>query len=174
MMNYVVECKRCGNHVSVEIPIVVMEGSPLHSRFCYPKNGDTWECPECGEIYDGSISLEILVSVYSTPETRRMIVTQETKQEELESGQAMMLWHMTSDVPMAVHDARVYFESKYGLKPNVVILAEEDAIVDDEDGKKVTLEVIEGLLVATAKWVGKSSAFIGLMDGTGDAWSATV
>ena len=178
---YLIECKNCGEHLLIAHPIYAMAGSPLHTRFIYPAEGYTWECPRCGIMYEhNSRSLEIIGSFFNGSydiHYRRPIVTEEEvtqNQEDLQSGKVMMLWHMSSDVPMAVHDARVYFESKYGLRPNVVILAEDDALVEDEDGKKVRLEVIEGLLVATAPWVGKSSAFIGLMDGTSDAWGATV
>ena len=89
--------------------------------------------------------------------------------DDLNNG-ALMLWLMKhEDLQESVEAGREYFESKYGLRPNVCIINPADAVVTPDD----TMYAIGDMLVATASWCLKGHALIGLASSADSGWGVS-
>lgn len=87
--------------------------------------------------------------------------------ESLEDGEALMMWLVDKKkFQQSVERGITYFESKYGLKPNIIIAHPDDVILKDG----TILENINGLIVATTKACLTSHALIGIVAGADSVW----
>ena len=95
----------------------------------------------------------------------------EIKLEELTTGESLMMWlNDKKKLRDNIDDGIEYFESKYGLKPNVCIIHPDDA----EINKTSEVEVIKDLLVATTPWCLKGHCLIGIISSTDSVWGVSI
>lgn len=81
--------------------------------------------------------------------------------------EALMMWVSKQKKLMDRIDEGVkYFESKYGLSPNVCIVNPDDAQI----GIGETLESSGDLFIATAKWCLKGHCLIGIITSKDSVW----
>jgi hypothetical protein len=78
--------------------------------------------------------------------------------ERIEQG-ALMMWSGPEKMMDKVAQARVRFQSKFGLEPNIVITNPVDANVDGN-----TLMTVMGIPVYTATFVAPGHIYIGYLE----------
>jgi len=74
-------------------------------------------------------------------------------------GGALMMWANVKPLVERVSEASVYFQSKFGLAPNIVIANEFDVVVDGN-----TLMTVMGIDIHNAKWVPQGHIYIGYLE----------
>ncbi len=85
----------------------------------------------------------------------------------LEDGEALMMWLVNKKTfQVSLERGVEYFESKYGLRPNVVIAHPADVVLADG----TVLDAIGNLMVATAPWCLAGHALIGIISSKDSVW----
>lgn len=91
--------------------------------------------------------------------------------ESLRDGEALMMWLVNKKKLQAGIERGVqYFESKYGLRPNIIIANPTDVVL--EDG--TILDEINDMMVATSALCLPSHTLIGIVSSIDSVWKVSL